>query len=55
MFQEFQFDDGAATRAIGILLKAALFIGLSTQELPHEETTLQIQITVVEVKEHSEI
>ena len=34
---------------------AALFIGLSTQELPHEETTLQNQITVVEVKEHSEI
>ena len=34
---------------------AALFIGLSTQELPHEETTLQNQITVVEIKEHSEI
>ena len=33
----------------------ALFTGLSTQELPHEETTLQNQMTVVEVKEHSEI
>ena len=34
---------------------AALFTGLSTQELPHEETTLQNQMTVVEVKENSEI
>ena len=28
----------------------ALFTGLSTQELPHEETTLQNQMTVLEVK-----
>ena len=34
---------------------AALFIGLSTQELLHKETTLQNQINVVEVKEHNEI
>ena len=34
---------------------AALFIGLSTQELPREDTTFQNQITVVEVKKHSEI
>ena len=29
---------------------AVLFIGLSTQELLHEESTLQNQMTVVEVK-----
>ena len=33
----------------------ALFTGSSTQELPHEETTLQNQMTAVEVKEHSKI
>ena len=31
-------------------LLTALFTGLSTQELPHEETTLQNQMTVLKVK-----